>query len=87
MISDKIFSDWLECVDDARLHHFALKTLKFQFMGPKVMTIAGWWAWLVCRWPSAPKVAGSIPAKVDNFHGAENRQRSCRMIIRHIKDH
>ncbi|GFU41885.1 hypothetical protein TNCV_3611581 [Trichonephila clavipes] len=24
----------------------------------------GWVAWLVCRWPSAPKVAGSTSAQV-----------------------
>ncbi|GFU76970.1 hypothetical protein TNCV_4521261 [Trichonephila clavipes] len=28
---------------------------------------AGWVAWLVCRWPSASKVAGSNPAQVVGF--------------------
>ncbi|GFX54396.1 hypothetical protein TNCV_3824951 [Trichonephila clavipes] len=40
---------------------------------------------LVCRWPSVPKVAGSTPAKFVSFPDAENRQRPCRMIIRHEK--
>ncbi|GFU76229.1 hypothetical protein TNCV_527091 [Trichonephila clavipes] len=27
----------------------------------------GWVAWLVCRWPSEPKVVSSTPAQVDGF--------------------
>ncbi|GFV65754.1 hypothetical protein TNCV_4153901 [Trichonephila clavipes] len=33
----------------------------------KCWTQTGWVAWLVCRWPSAPKVAGSTPAEVGGF--------------------
>ncbi|GFU04921.1 hypothetical protein TNCV_1290331 [Trichonephila clavipes] len=28
---------------------------------------AGWVEWLVCRWPSAPKIADSNPAQVGGF--------------------
>ncbi|GFW01116.1 hypothetical protein TNCV_1763541 [Trichonephila clavipes] len=55
---------------------------------PKGVTLlqqAGWVAWLVYRWPFAPKFAGSTPAAVD-FHDAENQQWPCHMIIRHVKD-
>ncbi|GFX52071.1 hypothetical protein TNCV_4654001 [Trichonephila clavipes] len=33
-----------------------------------------------------PKVAGSTPSQSMDFHDAENRQGSCRMILRHAKD-
>ncbi|GFW81318.1 hypothetical protein TNCV_376661 [Trichonephila clavipes] len=33
-----------------------------------------------------PKVAGSTPNKLVDFHNAENQQWPCRMIMRHVKD-
>ncbi|GFV10150.1 hypothetical protein TNCV_3661021 [Trichonephila clavipes] len=46
------------------------------------MKTAGWVAWLVCRWRSAPKVVVSTAVQVGGF----SRYRKCRMNIRHVKD-
>ncbi|GFX65001.1 hypothetical protein TNCV_451391 [Trichonephila clavipes] len=58
---------------------------------PCAITSVDWVEQLVCRWPSAPKVAGRDPSpcrwffmmqKIDSGH-----ERPCRMIIRHVKNH
>ncbi|GFX28595.1 hypothetical protein TNCV_3336551 [Trichonephila clavipes] len=41
---------------------------------------------LVCRWLSVPKVASSTRPNSVDFHDFENRQRPCRMIMRHEKN-
>ncbi|GFU42053.1 hypothetical protein TNCV_4677321 [Trichonephila clavipes] len=37
------------------------------FLCIAIVISVGWLAWLVCRWPSEPKAAGSTPAQVDEF--------------------
>ncbi|GFU19430.1 hypothetical protein TNCV_4371181, partial [Trichonephila clavipes] len=45
------------------------------------MALASWVAWLVCRWPSASKVAVRPWTMSVDFHGAENRQWPCRVPL------
>ncbi|GFX33339.1 uncharacterized protein TNCV_812011 [Trichonephila clavipes] len=53
-----------------------------------IKTSADWVAYLVCRWPSAPKIVDSTPAHVGGFLIEKinsDHEPPCRMIIRHVK--
>ncbi|GFX66788.1 hypothetical protein TNCV_3048861 [Trichonephila clavipes] len=46
---------------------------------------AGWRGWFVAGFLH-PRLRGRLRPKSMDFHDAENRQRSCHMIIRPVKD-
>ncbi|GFW90354.1 1,5-anhydro-D-fructose reductase [Trichonephila clavipes] len=59
----------------------------FRTLEACVYALVGWVPWLVCRWPSVPKVVGSTTAQVDGFfYDAKNRLRPCRMVIQHAME-
>ncbi|GFV41621.1 hypothetical protein TNCV_3627721 [Trichonephila clavipes] len=73
---------------NTRLTSLLISTGRFavKWSRSQARPLAGWVAWLFCRWPSAPKVAGSTPTQVGRFSWCRISTAAMSYDFQHVKD-